>query len=36
MSDTEKKTPFLSPRNVPLWMGLFLAAVIGVMIATPH
>jgi hypothetical protein len=30
------KTPFLSPRNVPLWMGLALAIVVGVMIVLPH
>ena len=29
MSTDSEKTPFLSPRNVPLWASLFLAAVIG-------
>lgn len=26
------KTPFLSPRNVPFWMGLAIAVVVGVLV----
>jgi hypothetical protein len=35
MSESEK-TPFLSPRNVPLWMGVFLALVVAVMVFVQH
>jgi hypothetical protein len=29
--DDPQKTPFLSPRNVPLWVGLFLVAVFAIL-----
>lgn len=31
-----EKTPFLSIRNVPLWMGLALALVVAAMVAIAH
>ena len=31
-----EKTPFLSPRNVPLWVGLIMAAIFAVLMFGPH
>jgi hypothetical protein len=31
-----EKTPFLSPRNVPLWVGLIMAAIFAVLMFAHH
>lgn len=30
------QTPFYSPRNVPLWVGLVMVAIFAVLIVTAH